>query len=375
MPRTLTLLIKPAGPDCNLRCDHCFYLEKVALFADRSRRRMSAEVLEGLLRNYLGLDQEAYAFCWQGGEPLLMGLPFFRQLTHLQRRLARRGSVILNSVQTNGLLIDEGLAAFFADWRFLLGVSLDGPQRLHDAHRRTRKGGGTHTRVMAGIDRLRHRGVPVNILTLVSRLNADQPGALYRYLVGQGFHDLQFIPLVDDRAQRSGRRLAISGEQWGKFLCGLFDAWWPRDVGQVSIRLFDAVAARLALGAEHLCTLSGDCRHYLVVEHDGSVYPCDFYVEPARCLGNIVTDSLADLSASVAFRIFGSAKRDVNETCRSCPHWFLCQGDCPANRDRAGVSRLCEGWRAFFRHTTPRIQQLADRALLDPSNRPEAEQR
>ena len=320
---------------------------------------MTEEVLTGLMRNALALNRPAYSFCWQGGEPTLMGLPFFQRVTDLQQALAPRGSVIHNSVQTNGTLIDDELAAHFADYRFLVGVSLDGPPRLHDAHRRTRKGGSTHGRVMNGIDILRRRGVAVNILTLISRSNAGRPREMYRYFLEQGLVDLQFIPLVDDQRGRSGRSLAVTGRQWGEFLCGLFDAWWPQDIGRVAIRHFDAVAARLALGEEQLCTLAGDCRHYLVVEHDGSVYPCDFFVQPRLCLGSVMNDSIEHMYESAAFRAFGSAKQAAPACCRECPHWRLCQGDCPANRLPGSASRLCEGWRMFFAHTSSHFEQLA----------------
>jgi uncharacterized protein len=319
---------------------------------------MTDEVLTGLMRNALAMNRTAYAFCWQGGEPTLMGLRFFQRVTDLQQSLATPGSVILNSVQTNGVLIDDALASHFAEYRFLVGVSLDGPPKLHDAHRRTRKGGRTHGRVMAGIDILRRRGAAVNILTLVSRQNAARPQELYRYFVEHGLVDLQFIPLVDDQRQRSGRPLAVSGRRWGEFLCGLFDAWWPHDVGRVSVRHFDAVAARLARGEEQLCTLAGDCRHYLVVEHDGSVYPCDFFVRSELRLGDVLSDSLEDLFDCEAFRTFAAAKKNVPAACRGCPYRPLCGGDCPANRPPGRASLLCEGWRMFFAHTAPRFERL-----------------
>lgn len=363
MALPLSLLIKPAGPDCNLSCGHCFYLEKSALVPPGTRPRMTAGVLDGLLTNYLGLDQDTFAFCWQGGEPLLMGLPFYQQVVERQRDLARRGSVILNSVQTNGLLIDDGLAEHFAQWRFLVGISLDGPPRLHDEHRRTRDGGPTHAQVMAGIDRLRRLGVPVNVLCLISQVNVGQPQELYRYFSQLGLSDLQFIPLVDDQRQRSGRPLAITGSQWGEFLCGLFDAWWPHGVGRIAIRHFDAIAAKLVLAEDHLCTLGSDCRSYLVVDHEGSVYPCDFRVEPDLKLGNVMTDSLEAMRTSEAYRQFGRRKQDLPDACGRCPHLARCQGDCPVNRRPDGPSRLCDGWRQFFAHTEQRFDQLADLAL------------
>jgi len=356
-------LIKPSGADCNLRCDYCFYLEKAALYPDAARHRMSETVLAGLVRNYLAGQQPVHSFCWQGGEPTLLGPPFFRQVTRLQEEHARPGSVIANSVQTNAVFVDDALAAHFADYRFLVGVSLDGSAEIHDRHRMGVEGRGTHARVLCGIEKLRRRGVEVNILTVVTRTNVGRAADLYRYLRSLGFAHLQFIPCVMDRADRGAPFAIITGAEWGTFLNELFDTWWLHDVSRVSIRLFDAVAATLAYGRGSICTMADSCCQYLVVEHNGDIYPCDFYVEPERRLGNVLDDGLHEISRGRAYRQWGTQKVALPEECRRCTFMALCQGDCPRNRLDGRPSSLCDGWRAFFAHTVPRFAGLAQLAL------------
>lgn len=353
-----SLLVKPAGPDCNLRCSYCFYLEKASLFPGREPARMSPEVLEAMIREYLALDQPVYAFCWQGGEPALMGLPFYRKATALQERCAPAGSVITNSIQTNATGITDALAAHFADYRFLAGCSLDGPQDVHDRYRRGAGGQGSYARVREGLDVLMRRGVEVDILAVVTRANVGNPGRLYDFFRALGCGRLHFIPCVHDGSV-DGTGAAITGEEWGAFLNGIFDRWLPRDVGRLGIRLFDAVVAKMAHDQDWLCTLGRDCRQYLVVEHDGTVYPCDFFVDEGLRLGNVRGDSLAGMRAGEAYRRFGEAKLAAPEECLSCRHWELCRGDCPGNRPVSGRSILCAGWLRFFDHAGPRLAELA----------------
>lgn len=355
-------MIKPSGADCNLRCDYCFYLEKSALYPHAARHRMSETVLAGLVRNYLAGQQPVYSFCWQGGEPTLLGPSFFRRVTRLQEQHARPGSVIANSVQTNAVSVDDALAAHFADYRFLVGISLDGPTEIHDRHRRGVEGRGTHARVLRGIEKLQRHGVDVNILTVVTRTNVGRAANLYGYLRNLGFAHLQFIPCVMDLADRGAPPAIITGAEWGTFLNELFDAWWPHDVSRVSIRLFDAVAARLAYGRSSICTMAGNCCQYLVVEHNGDIYPCDFYVEPGLRLGNVLDDGLHEISNSRPYQQWGTQQAALPEKCRGCTFRELCQGDCPRNRLDGRPSSLCEGWLTFFEHTAPRFAELSQLA-------------
>jgi len=360
-----SLLIKPAGADCNLRCAYCFYLEKKSLYPGDARPRMSDAVLERVIASFMATDQPQYAFGWQGGEPTLMGLDFFRRVTDLQKKHGKPGAVVANGLQTNGTLLDDPFAAHLAQYRFLVGVSLDGPAHLHDPHRVTANGCPTHARVQAGIACLRRHQVEFNLLTLVNRLNGRHPETIYRNLVDQGLHYHQYIPCVEFDAQ--GRPLSFSVEprQWGDFLCALFDRWHSADTRTVSIRLFDSILARLVDGVANVCHMGRDCRQYFLVEHNGDVYPCDFFAEPALKLGNIMDAGWADLFASPVFREFGACKARWNPACDACPWLELCAGDCLKHRyagspDPRRLSYLCEGWKQFYAHTLPRFRNLAE---------------
>ncbi len=356
---SFSLLIKPASADCNLRCAYCFYAAKTALYP--GPRRMSPEVLDRLVSSYMATDQPQYVFGWQGGEPALMGVEFFREITRLQRRHGRRGSVVTNGFQTNGTLVDDDLAAHLAEYRFLVGVSLDGPEELHDHYRRDPQGGGSHAAVLACLVRLRRHRVEFNVLTLVTSANVGRPAELYHYLTDQGLHYQQYIPCVEFDEQGQPLPWTITPEQWGDFLCGVFDEWKSSDI---SVRLFDALLCELQGQPAPLCHMGTDCRQYFVVEHNGDVYPCDFFVTPETRLGNIMEDSWEALQASAAYREFGACKAQWNERCASCEYVRWCAGDCLKHRYRTGtdpraLSWLCEGWRQFYQHALPELRKLA----------------
>lgn len=361
-----SLLVKPASADCNLRCRYCFYRDACTFYPETGRRRMSAATLDRMIAGYMATPQPVYSFGWQGGEPTLMGVDFFRKAVNLQAAYARPGSRIANGLQTNGTLLDDAFAAFLAEYRFLVGVSLDGPAAVHDAERRTADGHGSHARALAGIECLRRNRVEFNILTLVNSRNVSDPVALYDYLVGQGFFYHQYIECIEFAPNGTRQPFAITGPAWGDFLCRLFDHWVARDTRRVSVRLFDTVLAGIVDGAANTCTSSETCCQYFVVEHNGDVFPCDFHVRPAWKLGTITTDSWLALQQSPAYAAFGERKRQWNATCAACPFLPFCKGDCPKNRggpdlqDPTRLSHLCDGWRQFYRHTLPRFQKLAE---------------
>jgi len=368
-----SLLIKPAGADCNLRCAYCFYLEKASLYPGSAHPRMSDAVLERLIASYMATDQPQYLFGWQGGEPTLMGLPFFQRAIALQRRYGRPGAVVANGLQTNGTLLDAPLAAFLAEHRFLVGVSLDGPAALHDPNRATAGGGPTHARVLAGIDTLGRNRVEFNILTLVNRLNGNHPETIYRDLVARGFRYHQYIPCVEFDAQGRLLPVSVSARQWGDFLCALFDRWYAADTRTVSIRLFDSLLVRLVDGVANVCAMGRTCCQYFLVEHNGDVYPCDFFAEPGLKLGNILDQDWDDLLDAPVYRAFGDRKARWNSACAACPWLAFCAGDCPKHRlaggsDPTRLSALCEGWKQFYAHTLPRFQVLADAIRRDRRN-------
>ncbi len=356
-----SLLVKPAGADCNLGCAYCFYRGRAALYPGAARR-MPPEVLERMIRSYLATDQPQYVFAWQGGEPTLMGQGFFESVTALQERHGRPGAWVANGLQTNATLLTDGLARHFAAYRFLLGVSLDGPPLVHDRFRRAAAGAGSHAAVLRGVDCLRRQGVAFNILTLVSQANVRRAREVYRYLKGQGFLFQQYIPCVESAPDGGPASYGIGGEEWGAFLGELFDEWSAADTRRVSVRLFDAIVSRLADGRAGVCHMENDCRQYFVVEHNGDVYPCDFFVEPDLRLGNIMTDGWETLQASPVYAEFGRRKTQGIAPCRRCEWFDLCAGDCPKHRRPGGqdaVSRLCLGWRRFFARAMPRLRELA----------------
>jgi uncharacterized protein len=361
-----SLLVKPTSADCNLRCRYCFYLEKSMLYPDTPTHRMSAAVLERLVSSYMATEQPVYSFAWQGGEPTLMGLEFFREVIRIERKNGRSGSAIANSLQTNAVLVDDDFARYLARHRFLVGVSLDGPRDLHDEARRTRGGDGTHELAMRGVAALKRNGAEINVLTAVHASHRGRGGDVYRWLVESGFGYQQYIPIVE--FDRDGLPLpySIRPEDWGEFLCQVFDQWIRGDTARVSVRLFDSVLARMVNGVATICTMGSDCRGYYLVEHNGDIYPCDFFAEPGWRLGNVGETEWSDLQRSAARRKFGAAKSALDPACARCRFLELCAGDCPRNRRRGpdGKPRrswLCAGWQIFYEHALPELQRLAGR--------------
>ncbi|TFG58790.1 MAG: anaerobic sulfatase maturase [Spirochaetales bacterium] len=359
-----SLLIKPASADCNFTCEYCFYLCKKNLYPRVKTPRMTPEVLETLIRSYMETGQPVCSFGWQGGEPLLMGADFFKEAVRLQQAHGRQGARVHNGLQTNGSLLTPELARHLREFNFLTGISVDGPGDLHDRYRKTSGGTGTYTQVIRGLELLREAGAEVNVLTLVSAANADQPLKVFRHLVEDlGLRYLQFIPCVEFSPEGL-RPWSITAGQWGVFLNTVFDEWQVRWRRRVSVRNFDAVLHLLAEGRSVSCDHGTDCREYLVVEHNGDVYPCDFFVKPELKLGNILTHSWEEMRSSPLYAAFGALKLAARAECAGCPYWKICAGDCVKHRGRDTAaapekSLLCAGYKAFYHHTLPAFMQLA----------------
>ena len=373
-----TLLIKPSSADCNLRCEYCFYLPRSELYPETSRHRMPDEVLEAMVSGYMATDQPQYVFGWQGGEPLLMGEEFFRKVTELQKEHGKSGAVVANGLQTNATLVTDGLAAHLAKYKFLTGVSLDGPEEVHDRFRLTVDGRGSHASVMTGLERLRKAGVEVNALVLVSKANVSRGAEVYRWLTGQDLLYHQYIPCVEFDEQGRLTRHSVTGEEWGEFLCAIYDEWRAGDERTVSVRAFDSVMMRYFDGSRNICRMGRDCRHYFVVEWNGDVYPCDFFVDRELRLGNVREDSWEGLLASEAFAEFGLRKSRWNDRCEGCEVLDLCAGDClkhrpPRGGDPHSLSTLCAGWNRFFNHAAAGLKTLAgeERSRRDDARRGE----
>ena len=370
--RPFSLLVKPASADCNLRCSYCFYLCKSSVYPDTRRHRMSEEVLEQMISTYMATDQAQYSIGWQGGEPTLMGLEFYERVTELQERYGRRGAQVSNGLQTNTTLIDDAFAQHLAKYNFLVGVSVDGPPEVHDKYRVYVDGRGAHAAVMKGLEALKRNHVEHNILTLVSQSNVRMPRDIYHYLrdeLGVLFH--QYIECVEFDPSGQLMPFSVCGQEWGEFMCGIFDEWLAcDDTRRVSVRLFDSILTMLVDGYPNVCAMGRDCRQYLVVEHNGDVYPCDFFVDPELKLGNIMQDSWEELLASPLYAEFGARKRQWNPKCEACEFLQVCGGCCPKNRPTRGrdstqLSALCDGWLQFYRHTWPTFQELAESVRAD----------
>jgi uncharacterized protein len=365
--RPFHVMLKPRGAVCDLACSYCYYLAKEALYPGSSSR-MPDDILDAFTRRYLtGQDADEIAFGWQGGEPLLMGIDFFRRALAAQERHRPSGVRVLNTLQTNGVGLTDAWCAFLAEHRFLVGISLDGPAALHDAYRVDRGGRPTHERVMRGLALLRRHGVAFNVLTTVHAANAAHPLAVYRFLrdrAGAAF--VQFIPVVERLGEGRASDRSVTGPGYGAFLCGVFDEWVRHDVGRVFVQAFDVALAAWTGGPAGLCVHEETCGDALALEHNGDLYACDHFVEPGHRLGNILDTELAALVADGRQRAFGAAKRDtLPATCRSCEVRFACHGGCPKDRflltpeGEAGLNWLCEGYRRFFHHVGPAMRWMA----------------
>jgi uncharacterized protein len=391
--RPFHLLAKPTGAVCNLDCKYCFFLSKEMLYPG-SRFRMADQLLETYVRQLLESHPDGeVSVAWQGGEPTLMGLDFFRRSVEDVEKHRRRGQKVAYSIQTNGTRLDDEWCAFFKERQFLVGLSVDGPRRLHDAYRVDKGGQGTFDRVMRGWESLRAHGVDVNILCTVHAANADHPLEVYRF-----FRDeletqfVQFIPIVERATpemlavantgwgERGGdaRPLyltegslvtdrSVTARQWGRFLVGVFDEWVRRDVGRTYVQMFDAALASWVGAPAAICIFAETCGGALAIEHNGDVYSCDHFVEPKYLLGNIEQVHMLELVNSEQQRRFGLAKRDtLPRYCRECPVLFACHGECPKDRfistpdGEPGLNDLCAGYKAFFTHIDRPMRLMAD---------------
>ncbi|MDK2916475.1 MAG: uncharacterized protein PWR25_1032 [Euryarchaeota archaeon] len=361
-PPAFHVMAKPTGARCNLDCAYCFYKKKEQLYPE-SPLRMTDAVMEAYIRQTIaGHAVPEVTFAWQGGEPTLMGLPFFRRAVAVQKKYAGPKTRIENTFQTNGILLDDDWCRFFRENNFLVGLSLDGPRDLHDAYRRDRQGRGTFDRVQKAARLLQKHRVAFNILCAVTSTNADHPLEVYRF-----FRDelaapyIQFIPIVEREDGSTVTDRSVRPEQWGRFLTEIFDEWVRRDVGRIFVLNFDwALAGWLGL-AGSVCVFGPTCGLGVALEHNGDLYSCDHFVEPDHLLGNILATPLAELVASEKQRRFGAAKREtLPRQCRECRFLSVCNGECPKNRFvEGGLNYLCEGYRAFFSHADCPMRMMA----------------
>lgn len=360
-----TLLIKPSGSDCNVDCTYCFYKCRPAEIG-RGRQRMSEEVLEKLVKDYMRLRFALAGFAWQGGEPTLMGLDFYRKAVELQKKYGFAGQEVGNSLQTNAILLDEKWCRFLHQSRFLVGVSIDGPKQMHDYYRLDHSGAGTFERVMRAIENCKEQKVEFNTLTLLNDVNVKHPDEVFDFLVGLGVKFLQFIPCVElDAATGRVTDFSITPEQYAEFQCRLFDRWVEHGPGNLSIRDFDSILSYYAAGSQTICTFDKQCSQYIVIEHAGDAYPCDFFVEPKWRLGSILQTPIEKLAAGALKRKFARNKKNLCNKCLVCRHLAICRGGCmkdraPFDSDNFGrESYYCEAYKRFFDYAGPKFMQIA----------------
>jgi len=401
-PQPFHVMAKPVGSTCNLDCTYCYYLSKETLPGGPATGRMSDEVLEKFIQQYIAAASgPEVVFSWQGGEPTLLGLDFFRKVVAFEKKYARPGQRIQNDLQTNGTLLDEEWCAFLKEHRFLVGLSIDGPRELHDHYRVTKGGRPTFDLVYQAAKLLQRYGVPFNALTCVHRFNAQRPKDVYQFLRQElGATYIQFIPIVEfkdfkltapqkwdastlpkdgEPEARPGHpnsivtEWSVDPDDWGRFLCRVFDRWLNQDLGRVMVNHFETLVAQHLGLPSQMCIYSEQCGRAVALEHDGSVYACDHYVYPAYQIGQVKNTSLRDMVFSASQQQFGRDKSDtLPQYCRQCSYLTDCWGECPKNRvirtpdGEPGLNYLCCGFKQFFAHAIPAVDRLVAELKRNP---------
>jgi uncharacterized protein len=369
-----SVLVKPTGPDCNIDCAYCFYLKKASLFPEQKIHRMSLATLEELIRQVMQNATGPISFGWQGGEPTLMGLDFFRKAVEFQQRYGGTGQNVANGLQTNGTLITEEWCPLFRDFNFLIGLSLDGPRHVHDHYRLSKGGEPTWERVIKTARLFQRNKVEFNGLTVVNDYSAQFPEEIYDFHKSEGIRFMQFIPCVEtdplDPTQQAP--FSVTPEAYGEFLCRVFDKWikdFKHGKPTTSVRWFDAVLHTYVGMLPPECTLLRECGVYVVVEHNGDVYACDFFVEPTWKLGNLHQDDLLEMLNSDRQYEFGANKAKLPPECVTCEYLTHCQGGCPKDRQRnprtQGSNHFCRSFKMFFAHAHSRLQRLGEQWIAD----------
>lgn len=393
--KPLYIMTKAVGAVCNLACDYCYYLEKTNLYKDISKHVMSDELLEKFIKEYIGSQtMNDVLFTWHGGETLMRPLSFYKRAVELQKQYAN-GKHIDNCIQTNGTLLTDEWCRFFKENNWLVGISIDGPQEFHDEYRKNRQGRPSFVKVMHGIELLKKHGVEWNAMAVVNDYNADYPLDFYNFFKEIGCKYIQFAPIVERIVPHTdGRHLAspmdkeekladfsVSPEQWGNFLCAIFDEWVKKDVGEIFVQIFDSTLANWMGVQPGVCSMAETCGHAGVMEFNGDVYSCDHYVFPEYKLGNIYKNSLIEMMYSERQQEFGlMKKKSLPQQCKDCEFLFACNGDCPKNRfaktkdGEPELNYLCSGYYKFFKHVAPYMDFMKKELLAQrpPANIMEA---
>lgn len=378
IPSNCHVMAKPSSSICNLDCKYCFYLEKEKLYPERNKNwQMDDETLEQFVKQQIAAQSGPEVhFAWQGGEPTLMGIDFYKKAIEFVNKYAN-GKTVHHAFQTNGILLNDKWCEFFKEHNFLIGISIDGPKEMHDAYRVSRSGKGTHSKVMKGVRMLQKHDIPFNTLTVVNDLNSQHPREVYHFLKKIGSTFMQFIPLVECEATNVGENelklvhpdqpveakvtdWSVRSLQFGKFLSEIFDDWIKKDVGQIFVQTFDSTLANWLGQPGAVCIFSETCGNALALEANGDLYSCDHYVYPEYKLGNIHEIDIVDLNTSEKAIQFGQDKKErLTPDCKECKFQFTCHGGCPKHRFDMSPKQfphhnyLCKGYYHFFEHTAP----------------------
>jgi uncharacterized protein len=367
-PRITSLLIKPASAVCNLDCEYCFYLDRDAdPYKALPARRMTDETLERLVDTYLFYSYPNSTFAFQGGEPTLAGLPFFEKLVEFQKQYGRDGQSVSNALQTNGTLLDKNWCDLFKSYDWLIGLSLDGPEEINDKYRFNKEGRGTWKRVMQSLELMKKERVEFNVLCVLNSANVEKPRELYKFYRALGIDNLQFIPLAEFDGAGNPLPYTISAEQYGRFLCEIFELWWP-DRRKVRVRFFDNTAEALAGQKPGTCTMHETCDSYVVVEYNGDVYPCDFFVEGSWKLGNVTLDSWSEIARRTRRYSFAAKKTLAHPECQVCEYQSICHGGCPKFRHGPHgrfeeLDYFCAAYKMVFARTVGPLRAEVEKLL------------
>lgn len=384
-PMAFNIMLKPAGSLCNLKCSYCYYLDKADIYGGREPR-MTDEMLEHFIREYISANEvEDVTFNWHGGEPLLMGMDFYRRALEYERKYAE-GKRIHNTIQTNGVLLDDEWCRFLRDNDFLVGISIDGPEDVHDRYRRDRGGAPTFRKVIRGVEKLYRHGVDYNTMSTINKASEGRGLEIYSFLKSIGSRYMQFMPVVEHLDAR-GRIIdpsagdsvlapwSVGSAEYGRFLCDIFDHWVRNDVGRFFVGQFDAALACWCGVQPGICVYSETCGGNSIVEHNGDLYPCDHFVYPQYRIGNVLETPLKELMTSPEQIRFGIGKRNgLPEECLKCEWFFACHGECPKHRfsrtedGETGLNVLCEGHRLFYSHIAPYMDRM--KALIHERKSP-----
>lgn len=366
MIQDFQVFIKPAGASCNLRCSYCYYLKNRSLHA-AGNSLMSDIILEKCIKDHFETSSDTIMFSWHGGEPMLAGIDFYRKALNYQKKYSRKNKTVLNGIQTNGTLIDEEWARFFSEEKFIVGISIDGNEELHDLNRRYSPGKPSFRQVIDGHNIMVKHGARPEILCVVNSVNVNHPIEIYTFFRSLGATAISFLPLVERMpGNENVTGMSVPSEGFGKFLSAIFDTWVENDIGKIKVQIFEE-ALRTAFNQDHtLCIFKSSCGGVPVIESNGDFYACDHYVSPDHKFGNIINDKLGDLLSSNAQTAFGSLKASTLPAyCLSCEVLRMCNGECPKNRfikspsGEPGLNYLCAGYKYFFNHCRPFIDMVS----------------